>query len=169
MVQPSRGIFKSGRAKPPETASAPPCFERKTARQAVGSGAGPRRKRTRFLSVKTPLLFDFKRRGEAGRFRGIFPPCPLPFDRTGGQHGAMGNRFNYRCPKCDSPDEIEIEAIVSVRLTSTGTEGDASNCTPEDWTDFNGAGCNACGYDGAPSPISTGTPQTPPEFAKTWG
>jgi hypothetical protein len=60
----------------------------------------------------------------------------------------MGNRFNYRCPKCGSPDEIEIIALVSVRLTSTGTEGDASNCTPEDWTDFNGAGCNACGYDG---------------------
>jgi hypothetical protein len=51
---------------------------------------------------------------------------------------AMGNRFNYRCPKCGSPDQIEIIALVSVRLTSTGTEGDASNCTPEDWTDFNG-------------------------------
>jgi hypothetical protein len=50
--------------------------------------------------------------------------------------GTVGNRFNYRCPKCGSPDEIEIIALVSVRLTSTGTEGDASNCTPEDWTDF---------------------------------
>jgi hypothetical protein len=47
-----------------------------------------------------------------------------------------------------SPDEIEIIALVSVRLTSTGSEGDASNCTPEDWTDFNGAGCTACGYEG---------------------
>ena len=43
----------------------------------------------------------------------------------------MGNRFNYRCPKCGRPDEIEIDAIVSVRLTSTGTEGDASNCGPD--------------------------------------
>jgi hypothetical protein len=38
---------------------------------------------------------------------------------------AMGNRCNYRCPKCGSPDEIEIIALVSVRLTSTGSEGDA--------------------------------------------
>lgn len=60
----------------------------------------------------------------------------------------MGNRFNYRCPKCGSPDEIDIEAIVTVRLTSTGTSGDASNCGPEDWTDVNPAGCAACGYDG---------------------
>jgi len=29
---------------------------------------------------------------------------------------------------------LEIDAIVSVRLTSTGTEGDASNCGPDDWT-----------------------------------
>jgi len=60
----------------------------------------------------------------------------------------MGNRFNYRCPKCGRPDEIEIDAIVSVRLTSTGTEGDASNCGPDDWTGENGAGCDACGYSG---------------------
>jgi hypothetical protein len=34
----------------------------------------------------------------------------------------MGNRFNYRCPKCGSPDEIEICAFVGVRLTSGGAE-----------------------------------------------
>jgi hypothetical protein len=60
----------------------------------------------------------------------------------------MGNRLNYRCPKCGSPDKIDIEAIVSVRLTNTGTEGDASNCGPEDWTGENAASCDACGYFG---------------------
>jgi hypothetical protein len=73
----------------------------------------------------------------------------------------MGNRFNYRCPRCGSPDEIEITALVSVRLTSTGTEGDASNCTPEDWTDFNGAGCNACGYDGTVKDFDRNPVNTP--------
>jgi hypothetical protein len=60
----------------------------------------------------------------------------------------MGNRFGYRCPKCGSPAQIEIDALVPVRLTSTGTEGDASNCGPDDWTDENGAGRSACGYSG---------------------
>jgi hypothetical protein len=60
----------------------------------------------------------------------------------------MGNRLNYRCPKCGGPDEIDIAAIVSVRLTRTDTEGDASNCGPEDWTGENAASCDACGYVG---------------------
>lgn len=34
----------------------------------------------------------------------------------------MSNRFNYRCPKCGSPDEIEICAFVSVRLTNDGAK-----------------------------------------------
>jgi hypothetical protein len=53
-----------------------------------GASSG-RSERTRCLSVKTPLLFDFKARTEAEGFGGYFPPCPLAFDRTGGQHGAM--------------------------------------------------------------------------------
>ena len=32
----------------------------------------------------------------------------------------MSNRFNYRCPKCGSPDHIEITSFISVRLTSDG-------------------------------------------------
>ena len=44
--------------------------------------------------MKTPLLFDFKRRGEAGRFRGGYSALrPIAFDRTGGQHGSHGNPF----------------------------------------------------------------------------
>jgi hypothetical protein len=60
----------------------------------------------------------------------------------------MGNRLNYRCPKYGSPDKIDISAIVSVRLTSAGAEGDASSCGPEDWTGENAASCDACGYSG---------------------
>ena len=54
---------------------------------------------------------------------------------------------------------------MSVRLTDTGSEGDTSNSTPEDWTDFNGAGCNACGYDGE-AKDSEPHPANTPDF---WG
>ena len=73
----------------------------------------------------------------------------------------MGNRFNYRCPKCGSPDGIEIIALVSVLLTSTGTEGDASNCDPDDWTGENEAGCNACGYIGTVKDFERNPANTP--------
>jgi hypothetical protein len=38
--------------------------------------------------------------------------------------------------------------VLSVRLTSTGSEGDASDCVPDDWTGENAAGCGAYGYNG---------------------
>ena len=60
----------------------------------------------------------------------------------------MSNRFNYRCPNCGSADHIDIAAIVSVRLTSDGTEGDASDCGPDDWSGANPASCDACDYFG---------------------
>jgi hypothetical protein len=34
--------------------------------------------RTRYPSLKNTPAFDFKARGEAGRFRGIFPPALWP-------------------------------------------------------------------------------------------
>ena len=63
----------------------------------------------------------------------------------------MGNRFNYRCPQCGSPDEIEICAFVSVRLTATGAEiaEEVQDIDGSCWSAENGAGCGACGYEGA--------------------
>ena len=60
----------------------------------------------------------------------------------------MGNRFHYRCPKCGSRDDIEVCAFVTIRLTQEGTEGDASNLGPDDWTSVSGADCRTCGYEG---------------------
>jgi hypothetical protein len=60
-------------------------------------------------------------------------------------------QLNYRCPQCGDPDHIDICAFVTVRLTSSGTrivdnEGDiGADC----WSSENGAGCDACGYEGA--------------------
>jgi hypothetical protein len=62
----------------------------------------------------------------------------------------MSNRFNYRCPKCGSPDAIEICAFVGVRLTSDGAEI-SEHENPLDggsWCSENPAGCDACGFEG---------------------
>jgi len=62
----------------------------------------------------------------------------------------MSNRFNYRCPACGSPDEIEICAAVMVRLTSDGAEiverGEVIGEQP--WCSASAAGCAACGFEG---------------------
>ena len=62
----------------------------------------------------------------------------------------MANRFNYRCPKCGSPDEIDICAFISVHLTSDGAElaQDLTEITPQSWSSEIGAGCGACGFEG---------------------
>ena len=63
----------------------------------------------------------------------------------------MGNRFNYRCPKCAGPDEIEICAFVSIRLTGNGAEiaEEVQDIDGSCWSQDNAAGCGACGYEGA--------------------
>ena len=63
----------------------------------------------------------------------------------------MGNRFNYRCPRCGSPDEIEICAFISVRPASNGAEitDDIKDIDGSYWSPENAADCNACGYAGA--------------------
>jgi hypothetical protein len=63
----------------------------------------------------------------------------------------MGNRFNYRCPQCDSADEIDICAFVSIRLTADGAEiaEEVQNIDGSCWCADNAAGCGACGYEGA--------------------
>jgi hypothetical protein len=57
----------------------------------------------------------------------------------------MSKRFDMRCPECGDTDHITIAAIVNVRLTSLGTEVQDDAPT---WTSENGAGCEACGYEG---------------------
>jgi hypothetical protein len=63
----------------------------------------------------------------------------------------MGNRFNYRCPKCGSADEIEICAFVSIRLTGNGAAiaEEVQDLDGSCWSQDNAAGCGACGYEGA--------------------
>jgi hypothetical protein len=55
---------------------------------------------------------------------------------------------------------FDIEAVVSVRLTSNGSERDVSDRGPDDWTGENAASCDGCGYSGTvkdfePNPANT--------------
>jgi len=63
----------------------------------------------------------------------------------------MANRFNYRCPHCGCPDEIEICAFMYVHLTKAGAEisDDVKNIGGESWCSESAADCNACGFQGA--------------------
>jgi hypothetical protein len=68
------------------------------------------------------------------------------------------NPFNYRCPQCGSPDEIEICAFVSVRLTRDGAEitGDVKDIDGECWTAENAAHCHARGFQGVAKDFEPG-------------
>jgi hypothetical protein len=63
----------------------------------------------------------------------------------------MSNRFNYRCPKCGSPDQVEICAFVAVPLPGNGAAiaADVKDIDGSCWSSENAAGCDACGYQGA--------------------
>jgi hypothetical protein len=63
----------------------------------------------------------------------------------------MGNRFNYRCPRCGSADQIDICAFVSIRLTADGAAiaEEVQDIDGSCWSADNAAGCGACGYEGA--------------------
>jgi predicted nucleic-acid-binding Zn-ribbon protein len=60
---------------------------------------------------------------------------------------ADGNRFNYRCPKCRSTDDVVIDAYVAVWL-----DGDRArvidDISPDSWYSTNPATCLACRYSG---------------------
>jgi hypothetical protein len=56
-----------------------------------------------------------------------------------------------KVPKCGSPDDIEICALVAVRLTGNGAEiaHSVKDIDGSYWSSENAAGCEACGYQGA--------------------
>ena len=60
----------------------------------------------------------------------------------------QGNCFNMRCPKCGCETQIDIQALVLVRLTADGTDADITGCGDHYWTDDSPAICAACDYTG---------------------
>jgi hypothetical protein len=67
----------------------------------------------------------------------------------------MSNRFNYRCPKCGSPDQVEICAFVAVPLPGNGAAiaADVKDIDGSCWSSENAAGRDAA-VTRAPSRIS---------------
>lgn len=59
----------------------------------------------------------------------------------------MSNCFDMKCPKCGGEDEIDIEAIVSVRLTSDGTDADGAADGDHFWDETSKASCGTCGHE----------------------
>jgi hypothetical protein len=54
--------------------------------------------------------------------------------------------FGMRCPCCKRDNAVDIQAIVWVRLTPSGTE--LSDDGSHEWGDASTARCNACGWQG---------------------
>jgi hypothetical protein len=61
----------------------------------------------------------------------------------------MSNCFQMRCPGCGDTDHIDIEALVSVRLTDDGTDADISANGDHYWDQDSHASCVACGFSGS--------------------
>jgi hypothetical protein len=70
-----------------------------------------------------------------------------PVTKKKGDH-AMSNMFDMKCPKCGSEEQIDIQAAIWVRVTSDGTDADASGCGDHEYTPDNPACCAACDYTG---------------------
>ena len=59
-----------------------------------------------------------------------------------------GNQWNLCCPECGREDEIDIAAIVWVRLCPDGTDATLAHNGDHEWGDDSAAYCNACDFQG---------------------
>lgn len=58
----------------------------------------------------------------------------------------MSNFLDLRCPKCSDQDHLDILAEVWLRVTSDGTDADASADGNHDYTPRSLTRCNSCGH-----------------------
>jgi hypothetical protein len=54
-----------------------------------------------------------------------------------------------RCPQCGDENHIDVEALVSVRLTDDGTDADLSENGDHYWDQNHQATCAACDFSGS--------------------
>jgi hypothetical protein len=59
-----------------------------------------------------------------------------------------GNFFEMRCPKCGDDRQIEIQAMLWVRVCEDGTDAGAAEEGSHDWEPDSSAICRACGHSG---------------------
>jgi hypothetical protein len=60
----------------------------------------------------------------------------------------MGNQFGLRCPSCEGTDEIDVRALVWIRLFEDGTDAYVSEDRNSEWGERSEAYCAACGFTG---------------------
>lgn len=65
-----------------------------------------------------------------------------------------GNQFDFKCPKCERDDTIEIAASVWVLLTGDGSDSDASEFGDHEWDDDSAARCADCKWSGKVKDLS---------------
>jgi hypothetical protein len=65
----------------------------------------------------------------------------------------MTNIFNFCCPGCGETDQIDIQALVWVRLTGDGTDADESHEGDHVWTDSSLYFCGHCETSGRVSEL----------------
>ena len=60
----------------------------------------------------------------------------------------LDNDFSMRCPKCAASDQIDIQALVWLRLSPDGTDPYEARNQAHEWGDVNIAQCCACEHIG---------------------
>jgi ribosomal protein S27E len=58
----------------------------------------------------------------------------------------MSNFFDMRCPNCGGKDQIDIQALVWIRLCEDGTDAAASQDGDQHCPPKSPAACVACGH-----------------------
>ena len=53
-----------------------------------------------------------------------------------------------QCPKCFSTIDLDVAAVVWVRLTASGSDADEANDGTHEWDDTSAIQCHACDHDG---------------------
>ena len=59
---------------------------------------------------------------------------------------SVAKEWHLRCPKCGRDDQLDIEALVMVRLTPDGTDADESISGDHTWGDDSVIVCAACDH-----------------------
>lgn len=67
----------------------------------------------------------------------------------------MSNFFDMRCPKCGDEHKIDIQASLWVRVTSDGTDADASGNGDHEFTPESPAVCGSCGHSATVAAFSS--------------
>lgn len=60
----------------------------------------------------------------------------------------MISTVDMRCPECGADNQLDIQALVWVRLTQDGTDAGASHDGSHQWDDDSSCRCDNCGWNG---------------------